>query len=150
MIRGCAMKQPSEFYNIVYDNCLVDWICDGLKTDKNWLEGDYYTLGFKLGHKLLGGLIYHNIRPNRDLWMTIYTTDKRWCNRRVLKVIFSLAFNLWQVERISISVSVNNKSCRKLVEKLGFKQEGLSRKYMDDGSDCLFYGMLKSENEWSK
>ena len=150
VIRGFAMKQPAEFYNIVYDNKLTDLICSGLKTDKNWLEGEYYTIGFKSGNKLLGGLIYHNIRPKRDLWMTIYTTDKKWCNRRALKIIFGLAFNLWQVERISISVSINNKSCIKLVEKLGFKKEGLLRKYMDDGSDCLFYGMLKSENEWSK
>lgn len=149
MIRGSGMNQPAEFYSIFYDNKLVDWICSGLNTDKKWLEGEYYTIGFKLGHKLLGGLIYHNIRPQRDLWLTIYTADKRWCNRRVLKVIFSLAFNLWQVERISISVSANNTSCIKLVEKLGFRKEGVSRKYMDDGSDCIFYGMLKSENEWS-
>ena len=144
------MKQPVEFCSVFYDNKLVDWICSGLNTDNKWLEGEYHTIGFKLGNKLLGGLIYHNIRPQRDLWITLYTIDKRWCNRRVLKIVFSLAFNLWQVERISISVSANNSSCIKLVEKLGFKREGVSRKYMDDGSDCIFYGMLKSENEWSK
>ena len=144
------MKQPEEFCSVFYDNNLVDWICQGLKIDKKWLEGDYYTIGFKSGNKLLGGLIYHNIRPQRDLWVTIYTADKKWCNRRVLKIIFSLAFNFWQVERISISVSANNVSCLRLVEKLGFIKEGVFRKYMDDGSDCFFYGMLKSENEWSK
>ena len=144
------MKQPEEFCSVFYDNNLVDWICQGLKIDKKWLEGDYYTIGFKSGNKLLGGLIYHNIRPQRDLWVTIYTADKKWCNRRVLKIIFSLAFNFWQVERISISVSANNVSCIRLVEKLGFIKEGVFRKYMDDGSDCFFYGMLKSENEWSK
>ncbi len=144
------MKKPEEYCNIIYDNSLADWICDGLKTDKSWLQGDYYTIGFKLGNKLLGGLIYHNIRPQRDLWMTIYTADKRWCCRRALRIIFGLAFNLWQVERISICVSAKNTSCIKLVEKLGFQREGLSRRYMDDGSDCLFFGMLKSENEWSK
>lgn len=144
------MKQPAEFYNVIHDNKLTDWICEGLKTDKSWLEGEYYTIGFRLGNKLLGGLIYHNIRPHRDLWMTIYTIDKRWCNRRVLKTIFSLAFNLWQVERVSILVSEKNIPCKKLVEKLGFKQEGLLRKYLDDGSDCHFYAMLKTENKWSK
>ena len=144
------MKQPEEFCSVFYDNNLVDWICNGLKIDKKWLDGTYYTIGLKSGNKLLGGLIYHNIRPQRDLWVTIYTADKKWCNRRVLKIIFSLAFNFWQVERISISVSANNVSCIRLVEKLGFIKEGVFRKYMDDGSDCVFYGMLKSENEWSK
>lgn len=79
-----------------------------------------------------------------------YTTDKRWCTRRVLKKIFGLAFNFLQVERISILVSTTNLPCIRLVERLGFKQEGLLRKYRDDGSSCFFYGILKSENKWSK
>jgi len=47
-------------------------------------------------------------------------------------------------------VSTTNLPCIRLVERLGFKQEGLLRKYRDDGSSCFFYGILKSENKWSK
>ncbi len=129
------------------DGDITKWVCSNLNFEFTDI-GEYRTLGFFVDHKLIGGLIYHNIRIGRDLWWTIYTTNKRWCNRRVLKRIFGLAFNFWQVERISLLVNTNNFECIKLVEKLGFKREGLLRKYRDDGSDCYFYGILKSENIW--
>lgn len=146
------MNRPSESCKIIVDNskAITDWICDSEGYGKDWLSPPYYTLGFVVGNKLIGGLIYHNIRPKRDLWWTIYTTDKRWCTRRVLKTIFDLAFNFWQVERISILVNLDNTPCLNLIKRLGFKQEGLLRQYRDDGSDCLIYGILKSENKWSK
>lgn len=146
------MKQPTESYKIIYDHDdkITNWICQGLNDNKSWLDSPYHTIGFVRDNHLIGGLIYHNIRPKRDLWWTIYTTDKRWCTRRVLKKIFGLAFNFLQVERISILVSTTNLPCIRLVKRLGFKQEGLLRKYRDDGSSCFFYGILKSENKWSK
>ena len=126
---------------------ITKWVCQHLNF-KNWDIGPHYTLGFFVGNKLIGGLIYHEIRPNRDLWWTIYTTDKRWCTKAVLKYIFEAAFNYWNVERISLLVNTDNYSCIKLVEGLGFKREGLIRRFRDDGSDCYFYGLLKSENKW--
>ena len=146
------MKQQTESCRIVYDSngTITDWICQHLAIGKNWLDTPFYTIGFVVGNKIIGGLIYHNIRYHHDLWLTIYTTDKRWCTRRVLKIIFELAFNFWQAKRISILVSINNPKCIILIQKLGFKREGLLRGYQDDGTDCYFYGMLQSENKWSK
>jgi len=146
------MKSQAEYCRLVYDKSgeITDFVCKGLGENKDWLDKQAHTIGFVVGNKLVGGLIYHNIRPCRDLWWTIYTTDKRWCNRRVLQKLFALAFNFWQVERISLLVSANNRQCIKLVEGLGFRQEGMLRNYRDDGSDCHFYGILKSENKWRK
>lgn len=145
------MKQQMVSCKLIYDydGKITDWVCKKLDYDKDSLE-QYRTIGFWLHDQLIGGLIYHNIRPKRDLWWTIYTADKRWCNKRVLKIIFNLAFKFWQVERISLLVNTDNHECIKLVEALGFKKEGCLRQYRDDGSDCYFYGMLKSENKWSK
>lgn len=126
---------------------ITEWVCRGLGLN-DWEIGEHRTLGFFVGGKLVGGLIYHNIRPFRDLWWTIYTTDKKWCSRRVLKIIFGLAFDYWKTERISLLVNTDNVSCINLVERLGFKREGLIRKFRDDGADCYFYGILKSENKW--
>lgn len=143
------MSRLPAFCKIILDtdSSITRWVCAGLNFNAECL-GEYYTLGFFVGDKLIGGLVYHNIRPGRDLWWTIFTTDKRWCNRRVLKIIFALAFNYWQVKRISLLINTDNHDCIKLVEKLGFKREGLMRQYRDDGSDCYFYGILKSENIW--
>ena len=140
------MKMPKESCKIIFDKTgeITDFVCSGLGEDTAWIDKNSCTIGFVVNGKLIGGLIYHNIRPHKDLWLTIYTTDKRWCTRRALRTIFGLAFNYWQVERVSVAVSVNNYPSIKLVEKLGFKKEGLLRKYRDDGSDCYFFGMLKA------
>lgn len=145
------MSKQAEFCRIILDtdDQITKWVCSGLNLNSEWID-EHYTLGFVVGNKLIGGLIYHNIRPQRDLWWTIYTTDKRWCTRRILRKIFGFAFNYWQVKRVSLLVNADNQDCLKLIEKLGFKREGLLRRFREDDTDCYFYGILKSENKWSK
>lgn len=144
------MSGPAAFCNLVSDTDghITNWVCRGLGCDTGWLDARYCTVGFMLDGKLLGGLIYHDIRPGRDLYWTIYTTDKRWCSRRTLKAVFGLAFDLWRVKRISLLVSTDNRACLNLVKKLGFRQEGLLRRYRDDGTDCFLMGMLKEERRF--
>ena len=143
------MKQPVESCRCVldWDKQITRWVCQGLKTDGAWLD-NFLTIGIVSGNNLVGGVIFHNVRRGIDLSWTIYTIDKRWCTRRILKTLFEMAFEVLQAKRINLLVSTNNVACLKLVEKLGFKREGLLRAYREDGSDCYFYGMLKSENKW--
>lgn len=145
------MNVATEFCRVGFDteDIISNWVCQNLNFSLEEI-GDHFTLGFFVGDKLVGGLIYHNIRPNRDVWWTIYTTDKRWCNRRVLNLIFKLAFNYLNVERISLLVNIDNHECIRLVKRLGFRREGLIRHFRDDGADCYFYGLLKSENKWKE
>ncbi len=143
------MKMPTEYCKLILDQDerITQWICAGLNEDLSWV-GEHKTLGMVYKGNLIGGLIYHNLRDKHDLWWTIYTIDKRWCNRRILAAIFGYAFNFLRVKKINILVNTNNAKCLKLVTKLGFRQEGLLRCYREDGSDCYIYGMLKSENKW--
>lgn len=143
------MNRPTESCRLILDRGrnIARWVCCNLGFAPDAIP-DGQAVGFAIGQKLIGGLIYHDIRYDRDLWWTIYTTDKRWCTRKILKMIFALAFDFYKVKRISILVSKDNFSCLKLVEKLGFKREGRLRQYRDNGADCYIYGMLKSENLW--
>ena len=143
------MKQQAAFCDLVKDenNQITSWVCKNLHF-KETLADAHFTIGIRLKEKLVGGLIYHNIRPGRDLWWTIYTNDKRWCSRRILQQIFHLAFNVFKVKRISLLVTTDNDECINLVQRLGFKKEGLLRSYRDDGKDAYFYGMLATENKW--
>lgn len=138
-------------YEIIEDKTgsITDWVCAELQLGRGWL-GKHITFGFSLCGKLIGGIIFHDYRPDIEIWWTIYTTDKRWCNRRLLKFLFSMAFNYLKCRRISLSVSQENQNCINLVKKLGFKQEGLLRNYRDDGTDGCIFGMLKSECKWIK
>lgn len=130
------------------NNALAQWVCQGLGENFDWV-GDNYTIGFVLDKQLLGALIFHNLRPKREVWWTIYTVDKRWCSLRVLKYIFNLAFNVLQCRRISLLVSRSNQNCLRLVKKLGFKIEGRLRQYRDNGEDAFILSMLNNECKWS-
>ena len=143
------MKSEPALCRIIadLDGSIAKWVCDGLEYDTDWI-GANVTMGIVLDGKLIAGIIFNNIRPNIDVWLTIYTINKRWCNRRVLRCIFNLAFNKMGCRRVSLCVSKDNEISKKLVESLGFVYEGLLRQYRDNGDDCYLYGMLKNECKW--
>lgn len=145
------MKQEQESFKITKDckhKSITSWVCKGLCFDKNWLKNAYFTIGVVYGGKLIAGIILHDIRKGHDVWLTIYATDKRWCQRRVLRLVFGLAFDELKVNRINILVDTDNNDCLKLVQGLGFKQEGLLRQYRDNKKDCYFMGMLRKERKF--
>ena len=128
------------------DGSVIAWVCKGLG-DNPLDYGENVTLGIYLNNRLIAGIIFNDIRPNRDVWMSIYTEDKKWCNRRVLRLIFDFVFSKINAERASAFVSKDNEPSKKMLEKLGFVREGLLRHYRDNGKDCYVFGMLKSERK---
>ena len=62
--------------------------------------------------------------------------------------MFAAAFTDMECRRINVLVETDNLKSINLVERLGFKQEGLLRKYNENGHDCYIYGMLKQECPW--
>ena len=149
MTQVSDMKLEVEFCRIFgdRDGSVAKWVCDGLGEDTDWV-GHNVTMGVELGGKLIAGIIFNDLRPNIDVWLTIYSTDKRWCNRRVLRGVFGLAFDKMGCRRVNLFVSKDNEASIKLVEGLGFVREGLLRQYRENGSDCYVYGMLKNECKW--
>lgn len=143
------MNKEAESFRITADSdgSVTKWVCDGLGEGMDWVGG-YVTMAVYRGSKLIAGIIFNDIRPGRDVWLTIYSTDKRWCSRRVLRCIFGLVFDEMECSRASLFVSKGNRPSIKLVEGLGFVREGLLRQYRDNGDDCYVYGMLKNECKW--
>lgn len=142
------MSKQQVSCRLIYDRGrnIARWVC--LKLGYNADEiSDGQAFGLCVGNRLIGGIIYHNIRPYQDLWWTIYTEDKHWCSKKILKQIFGLAFDVYHVNRISLLINSQNSACIKLVSGLGFKKEGCLRNY-DNGIDSYIYGMLQSENLW--
>lgn len=131
------------------DGMITRFVCQGLKENEDWV-GEHLGLGIWLEKKLIAGVIYHDIRPKINVWVTIYSTDKKWCNKRVLRAIFEVAFDFLNCRRISVLVSAQNTKSLKLVEGLGFKKEGVLRAFQDDGDDGLVFSMLKSECQWRR
>ena len=143
------MSLEAEYCEILpdLDGSVTKWVCDGLDENTDWV-GAHVTVGIYLHGKIIGGIILNDIRPGRDVWLTIYTENKRWCCRGVLRCVFDLVFKVMNCSRCSIFVSKDNEASKNLVEKLGWKREGLLRQYRDNGDDCFVYGMLKDECIW--
>ncbi len=140
-------------YRIVpdFDGRLAYWVSEKLqKGDSGWLKERLCSFAFAEDNRLLGGLVFHNYEPNHSLWWTVYSEDKRWCNRRMLRLMFGLAFEHFNCRRINILVDEDNAASLNFVQKLGFKQEGRLRCFRKPDKDSIVFGMLKSECRWLK
>ena len=144
MTRGLGMSRETVSCKVVADcdDKITDWVCNGLKIGTDWLDA-HLTIGFVRGGELIGGLIYHDCRPERDVWWTLYTTDKHWCTKRILRFMFALAFDFYKRRRISMLTGINNAQCLKLAYRLGFKAEGILKGYHDDGQDAVIMALYK-------
>ena len=67
---------------------------------------------------------------------------------RTCSALVDLAFNELGLNRVEISCAVENKRCRLVPERLGFREEGISRQgewLYDHFVDTVSYGMLSSD-----
>lgn len=147
MTQELDTKSERVSFKVDDDKSILKWVCDGLGDDPREY-GKNITLGIYLGERLIAGVIFNDIRQNVDVWLTIYSIDKKWCNRRVLRLIFNFIFDKINARRASAFVSKDNEPSKRLLYKLGFKREGLLRQYRDNGKDCYVFGMLKKECRW--
>lgn len=75
----------------------------------------------------------------------------RWATPRAFLAIFNATFdytfNTLGARRVTGLVKANNKAACTFDEHIGFTLEGCMRDAFADGTDCLIYGLLKSEYE---
>ena len=131
----------------VDDGRVLNYVARGLGDDVR----DYIPsleLGIFKDNELIGGVLINDIRPNRDCWLTIYTTSQKWAKRHILKYVFSVVFITIGAKRCSVFVSESNKKSHDMCLRLGFKDEGILREYRDNGENCYVMGMLKQECKW--
>lgn len=129
------------------DGSVINFVAKGLGDDVR----DYIPaieLGIYIDNKLIGGALFTDIRPQRECWLTMFTTSPRWATKRVLKQIFTVAFIVTGAKRCSVLVSESNTRCHNACQRLGFKDEGFLREYRDNGENCYVMGMLKKECIW--
>lgn len=69
-------------------------------------------------------------------------------SRRFVFAMFHMPFVFFEVSRISVRAKPSNEKSIRLATHLGFKREGLVRRWYSDGSDAVLLGMLKEECRW--
>ena len=84
----------------------------------------------------------------RDIQYHAACDDPSILTRSRIKLLFQYPFEHLGVERISCVIASGNLRSRKVVEGLGWRQEGVIRKYYSNTEDGILCGILKEECRW--
>ena len=104
----------------------------------------YAAFGWLYNGRLVAGAVYKRLRTGCDVTVAI-AGEPLAARKGVFKLGLDYAFVTLGVPRVSAEVAADNARCRKLVEGLGFKIEGIKRKAGPDGQDVIVYGLLAAE-----
>ena len=85
-------------------NKVVEFVAQGLG-DKVTDYIPCLPIGIYRDDELIGGVLINDIRPQRDCWLTIYTTTPEWAKRQVMRYVFGTVFDLIQAQRCSVLVA---------------------------------------------
>lgn len=96
------------------------------------------------GQQILCGVVYHSFRKF-DIFMSIAATNARWATRSVIGKFLEYPYVQLGCLRTTVVVAKSNKRSRKLVEGVGWRQEGSLRQGFDGTENAIVYGMLRSE-----
>ena len=151
-----AMTRESETRGVPFtlggaDDFVAAWVARQLGIEREDL-GLCAGLGIVLDDRLIGGVVYNEYRKLKrgaSMQIGIATATPRWATRRVLRDVFVYPFGQMQVSRLWAGVARNNKKSRSLVERLGFRMEGVARRAHDGVRDSVIYSMLPTECRWT-
>lgn len=104
------------------------------------------AMGIIDGDKRLAGIVY-NLFSWPHISASIASDDPRWCNRRILRGIFSYPFGQLNCQRVTAITEDKNQPARAFLCRLGFREEGTLRKWFPNG-DGIAFGMLVEECRW--
>lgn len=97
---------------------------------------------FEEGEGIKGVVAFYNYRGTG---MEIaFAADGAWARRDLMAQAMRYPFAIG-CHRVSALARKDNKKVRKLLEQLGFKQEGKLRRAAEDGTDMFIYGLLEHE-----
>jgi len=105
---------------------------------------DLRCLAGMQGNEIVGIIGFFNYRwPNIEV--AFYCDDWRWAvNRDIIAKALSYPFEQLKCKRITALVERKNLTSRKMVQRLGFKEEGKLRDAGEKG-DIFVYGLLPHE-----
>lgn len=127
---------PNEEHNKMLARLMQKRLGGGLSESQNFAVMN--------DERLVGVVSYFNFRwPSVEIGF--YFDDYRWAlNRTGILEIFAYPFVQLKCQRVTALIDKKNVRARKMVQRLGFKEEGKLRKASDRG-DMFIYGLLPDE-----
>ena len=141
-------KRSSEFFKRNAFNSRVRWA----KKSSNAGQS-YQFFIFDKFQNLLGSITIDNIRKGPSnagtlgYWLGKEHTGKGFMREAVLTII-DLSFNKLNISRLEAATLPENKSSRWLLEKVGFKYEGVGQSYLQINGrwrNHVLYGLLRND-----
>lgn len=133
---------------------LAAWAVQRLR-DVDRLDGAFEALAVVRDDEIQAVAIYNDYarcEGGGNMSITFATESPRWASPDAVAAILAYPFVTAGVHRLNMICHVKNKRIRKLVEGLGFIQEGSLRRYFWP-HNALIYGMTREDWEkspWSK
>jgi RimJ/RimL family protein N-acetyltransferase len=130
------------------------WITNNLKQQKKGDREKYsFVIELKEEKKLIGGIGIELEKFHGKASIGYWLGEKYWgrgYGTEALREILLLGFNKFKLRKIEAGVFAGNPSSGKLLEKFGFKKEGIKRqayrcKSDNQIKDEIMYGLLKEE-----
>ena len=117
------------------------------------LPGGYEAIGVARGTNLVGACLFTDYRPCPGGGsLTMWAAGHGWISRRIIREMLGYPFNPKPrglgCHRITALIGRANKPSRKMVEDLGFVQEGKIRRGLSTTADLMVYGLLREECRW--
>lgn len=134
--RGCTIDfEQNEFY--------PQWVAQQLKINRSYF-GRCTTIAVWRSGRICAVIVYSSFN-GVNCEVTVAATSAHWAIRDIMHILKKYPFEQLNCRRLTLLIDSTNKRVARLVEKIGFLHEGTLRKYMEDGHDCLVYGLLKED-----
>lgn len=121
----------------------ITWLKKKINIDKIQGEDQAQAYGFMRDDRIVGAFVFSEY-TGHDVHMHCASIDPRIFQRRYFKQMFDYCFEMLNVQRVSAMCNESNGRSKKLIEGVGFQQEGRLRRYFGN-EDALVYGLLKED-----
>jgi len=96
---------------------------------------------------LVGGVTFAGYTGS-EIWGSIWVDDPIMWTRTNLRHMFDYPFNVCKVRRLAAIVKGDNNKSLRVIKKMRFQQEGVSRQFFGPETDGVLFGMLREECKW--
>lgn len=128
---------------IPQDQSLHDWVAAKMPDDVHFRRSDI-AVGVA-DDRIRAGVVYHDWQPDYgNVQVSFATEGPGWATRKTVAALLWPPFRELKCRRVTALIRKKNRASRKLVEKLGFREEGsLWRGYGDD--HMMVYGLREAD-----
>ena len=126
-------------WHIISDELVGHWVAE--KLGSGYFAARSNAIGLVKDDRLIAGVIYENWN-GRSIMCHIAVEGR--LTRRYFGAIFDYAFNVCNVEKVIVPVESHNLRSVKLIENMGFTEEGRIKDCQPEG-DTILYTMTKGD-----